>query len=58
MLTDSDRAEIAAEAAGKAAEMVAYVQDEEPPADAPENSLWVDTDDEVECIPRAEGVGF
>lgn len=35
-----------------------YVQSTEPPADAPENSLWVDLSEDVDTIPRAEGVGF
>lgn len=54
VLTASDKTEIAR----KAAALVAYVQDNEPPADAPENSLWVDTDEEAVFIARAEGVGF
>lgn len=54
VLTDADREKIAETAAG----LIAYVQDEEPPADAPENSIWVDTNEEAIYIPRAEGVGF
>ncbi len=42
----------------QAVELIAYVQPEAPPLDAPDNSLWIDTDAEIECIPRAEGVGF
>lgn len=34
-----------------------YVQPDEP-IDAPEFSLWVDTDEEALYIARAEGVGF
>lgn len=53
-LTETDKTEIAEQAAAA----IAYVQAEEPPANAPENSLWIDTDDDADCITRAEGVGF
>lgn len=52
-LTDADKSGIASEAAEK----MMYVQANEP-ANAPENSIWIDTDEEAVYIPRAEGVGF
>ena len=42
---------------GVSAKPFPYVQPEEP-IDAPEFSLWVDTDEEALYIARAEGVGF
>lgn len=54
IITDADKGEIAE----IAAELIAYVQPNEPRADAPENSLWIDTDEDAIYIPRAEGVGF
>ena len=39
-------------------EYMMFVQDDEPPEDAREGSIWIDTDEEVEYIPRSEGVGF
>jgi hypothetical protein len=53
VITDADMNEIAA----IAAKTVAYVQPNEP-ANAPDNCLWIDTDDEIAYVPRAEGVGF
>ena len=47
-LTDNDKTEIAEQVA----EMVAYVQPDTPPDDAPENSLWIDTDEEIYSIMR------
>ena len=54
ILSNEDKAEITAQVL----DMVAYIQPDAPPEDAPENSLWVDTDAEIESIMRAEGVGF
>ena len=54
IITEEDVQEIAAQAAAD----IAYVQADEPPATAPENSLWVDTDEEADYILRAEGVSF
>ena len=34
-----------------------YIQSEEP-EDALEGSIWIDTDEELGALPRAEGVGF
>ena len=42
---------------GVSAHPFSYVQPDEP-IDAPEFSLWVDTDEEAVYIARAEGVGF
>lgn len=42
---------------GVSAKPLQYVQPNEP-IDAPEFSLWVDTDEEAVYIARAEGVGF
>ena len=42
---------------GVSAQPFPYVQPDEP-IDAPEFSLWVDTDEEALYIARAEGVGF
>ena len=42
---------------GISAQPFPYVQPDEP-IDAPEFSLWVDTDEEALYIARAEGVGF
>ena len=42
---------------GVSAHPFTYVQPDEP-IDAPEFSLWVDTDEEALYIARAEGVGF
>ena len=42
---------------GVSAHPFSYVQPDEP-IDAPEFSLWVDTDEEALYIARAEGVGF
>ena len=42
---------------GVSAHPFTYVQPDEP-IDAPEFSLWVDTDEEAVYIARAEGVGF
>ena len=42
---------------GVSAHPFPYVQPDEP-IDAPEFSLWVDTDEEALYIARAEGVGF
>lgn len=42
---------------GVSAKPFPYVQPDEP-IDAPEFSLWVDTDEEALYIARAEGVGF
>ena len=42
---------------GVSAHPFPYVQPDEP-IDAPEFSLWVDTDEEAVYIARAEGVGF
>lgn len=53
-LTETDKTDIAEQAAAK----IVYIQADEPPENAPENSIWVDTDDDTECIMRAEGVGF
>ena len=59
-VTDSDNGKFlrvvsgAWEAASSASQ---YVQPDEP-IDAPEFSLWVDTDEEALYIARAEGVGF
>lgn len=47
ILTDADKGEIASEAAA----LVAFVQADEP-ENAPENSLWVDTDEEIYSIMR------
>lgn len=54
IITEEDMQVIAAQAASD----IAYVQADEPPATAPENSLWVDTDEEADYILRAEGVSF
>lgn len=47
-LTEDDKTDIAEQVLG----MVAYVQPDTPPEDAPENSLWVDTDAEIESFMR------
>ncbi len=54
VLTDEDKDEIASSAASK----ICYAQDEEPPEDAPEGSLWVDMDEEGigEVAVSVEGV--
>ena len=43
---------------GVAAHPFAYVQPDAPPNSASEFSLWVDTDEDIEYISRAEGVAF
>lgn len=47
VLTDHDKEIISSMAARE----IAYVQPEEPPEDAPENSLWIDTDDDPDGLP-------
>ena len=47
-LSDADKTEIAEQAA----DMVAFVQDEEP-EDAPDGSIWIDTDAESDFVPQS-----
>ena len=59
-VTDSDNGKFLRVVSGSwaaASSASQYVQPDEP-IDAPEFSLWVDTDEEALYIARAEGVGF